>query len=361
MFGSYQPQAPRQDEEGWLNEGLAHVVEDLHGYSWSNLDYRISAFLSAPERYQLVVPDYFHAGLFRSHGHRGAAYLFLRWCCDLYGDNLLKQLVQTNLAGTANLEAATHQRFADLFRQWTTALALGGTNFKSEIRNIPNRSDSEDREASLTNASGWHISDFGREVPGELHGIDIRQPLAGRLLCGPRFEEVVLDGGKQEIRLLGTSATFLLLHSPTKPGSRLIITTEPDSNLQVTLVRLPEQTGRLGLRVESQDALPARSGSQTVRLAVTAHDQDLVLEHAAWERLVPTANRPEDTSYRPTDVSGNRTMLQTWFGDLHLKAGETRTSGIISLPRGGGPDESWVFKISATDTAGHHLSVWAVK
>src|SRR5205823_241434 len=165
MFGSYQPQAPRQDEEGWLNEGLAHVVEDLHGYSWSNLDYRISAFLSAPERYQLVVPDYFRAGLFRSHGHRGAAYLFLRWCCDRYGDDLLRQLVQTNLTGTANLEAATHERFADLFRQWTIAMRLGGTNFKSEIRNIPTRSVSEDREASLANASGWYISNFGREVP----------------------------------------------------------------------------------------------------------------------------------------------------------------------------------------------------
>jgi len=54
-------------------------------------------------------------------------------------------------------------------------------------------------------------------------------------------------------------------------------------------------------------------------------------------------------------------MLQTWFGDLHLKAGETRTSGAISLPADGGPDESWVFKISATDTAGHPLSAWAVK
>src|SRR5207253_6678528 len=183
VFGSYQPQEPRQDEEGWLNEGLAHIVEDGYGYSWSNLDYRISAFLSAPERYELIVPDYFSAGLFRSHGHRGAAYLFLRWCCDCYGDNLLKQLVQTNLAGTANLEAATHQRFADLFRQWTIALALSGTNFKSAIRNPKS-------ESVLGSSDFGRISDFGQEV----HGLDIRQPLAGRLLCGPRFEEMIFDG-----------------------------------------------------------------------------------------------------------------------------------------------------------------------
>jgi hypothetical protein len=336
MFGSYQPQAPRQDEEGWLNEGLAHVVEDLHGYSWSNLDYRISAFLSAPARYQLVVSDYFGAGLFRSHGHRGAAYLFLRWCCDRYGDSLLKELVQTNLTGTANLEAATHASFSELFREWTISLALSGTSigFEPEIRN----SKSE-------------------------HTVDIRRPLGGRLLCGPRFEELALSGGKQEVHLLGTSAAFFLLHSPAKVGSRLTIATEPDSNLQVTLIRLPEQTGRLSVRVESQDVRPVSPGCQTVRLVVTAHDQDLALEHAAWERLVPTANRPEDTSYLPAavDRSGDGTMLQSWFGDLHLKAGETRISGAISLPHAGTPDESWVFKVSGTDSAGHHLSAWAIR
>ena len=43
------------EEEGWLDEALAHVVEDRYGFSRSNLDYRVSAFLSRPERYRLVV------------------------------------------------------------------------------------------------------------------------------------------------------------------------------------------------------------------------------------------------------------------------------------------------------------------
>ena len=63
------PTLPRQDEESWLNEGLAHLAEDLHGYGWSNLDYRVSAFLSAPERYPLVVADYYGAGLWRDARH----------------------------------------------------------------------------------------------------------------------------------------------------------------------------------------------------------------------------------------------------------------------------------------------------
>ncbi len=330
VFGSYQPQAPRQDEEGWLNEGLAHIVEDGYGYSWSNLDYRISAFLSEPERYELIVPDYFSAGLFRSHGHRGAAYLFLRWCCDCYGDDLLKQLVQTNLTGTSNLEAATHERFADLFRRWTIALALSGTKLAGERMEVMRR-------------------------------VDLHQPLGGRLLCGPCFEQMALGSSKQEINLRGTSAAFLLLHSPSKAGSRLIIDADPESHLQVTLIRLPESAGRLSLRVEGLEA--GSLGSPAIRLVLTAHDQDLLLQHAAWERLIPTANRPEDTSYRPSESNspGDPAMIQTWFGDPHMKAGESRISTAITVPFCNERNESWVFKISATDAAGHHLSAWAVR
>src|SRR5207244_1141125 len=97
-----------------------------------NLDYRVSAFLSDPERYQLVVPDYYRAGLWRSHGNRGATYLFLRWCADRYGPGLPAQLTQSSLNGTANVEAATQERFDELFRQWSAALALGGSHLPAD-------------------------------------------------------------------------------------------------------------------------------------------------------------------------------------------------------------------------------------
>ena len=98
VLTDYQPNTPRREEECWLNEALAHLTESRHGFGWSNLDYRVSAFLNAPERYSLVVPDYHAAGLWRSHGHRGAAYLFLRWCADQYGTELTGRLAQTNLS-----------------------------------------------------------------------------------------------------------------------------------------------------------------------------------------------------------------------------------------------------------------------
>jgi hypothetical protein len=115
------PGAARADEEGWLDEAVAHLVEDLHGFSRSNLDHRVEAYLAAPERYRLIVDDYYTDSLFRSHGHRGAAYLFLRWCVDQFGPRLLPALVTSKRTGIANLEAATGTRFEELFRRWSVA------------------------------------------------------------------------------------------------------------------------------------------------------------------------------------------------------------------------------------------------
>ncbi len=98
---------PGREEEGWLDEALAHLAEDVHGFSRANLDYRVSAFLSRPERYRLVVEDYYAADLFRSHGNRGGTYLFLRWCADRFGPGLLPALIRAPERGTANVEAAT--------------------------------------------------------------------------------------------------------------------------------------------------------------------------------------------------------------------------------------------------------------
>jgi hypothetical protein len=321
VFAGYLPEMPRQDEEGWLNEGLAHLVEDLHGYSWSNLDYRISAFLSAPERYQLVVPDYYTAGLWRSHGNRGATYLFLRWCADRFGPDFLHELIQTNLAGVTNIEVTTQVRFADLFRQWSAALVVSGT---------------------------------GLAVDGiaPLQHVNPRRPLAGRLLCGPRFADVALAEGCQEVLLAGTSCAYLLLHAPAGERSRVTITAEPAADLQVSLLRLPERTGRISLRATADE------GQGALRLALTAEDADVTLDAAAWERLVPVANRPGDTSYQPASDASGQQAVMALFGDCHVRDGETRTSAAIPLPGRRESNDVFIIKVAATDSAGHHLAAW---
>jgi hypothetical protein len=319
VFTGYLPGQPRQDEEGWLNEGLAHLVEDVHGYSWANLDYRISAFLSAPERYQLVVPDYYAAGLFRSHGNRGATYLFLRWCSDRYGRDFITQLTQTNLRGVANLEATTGAPFAELFRQWTAALALSGTGLP--LHDVP-----------------------------PLTRLDLHGPLGGRLLCGPRIEELSLAGGSHEVALAGTSAAYLLLHSPTGKQSQVTIRAEAGTDLQVSLIRLPRRTPRLAVRCE-----PGKTAG-TYSLEATAYDGEVVLGSAVWERRTPRTNRPEDTSYA-AERGGKSAIV--WMGSPRLRPGESCRSAPFSVPEAAGPDGAWVIKVSARDLAGHAMGAWA--
>jgi hypothetical protein len=313
------PGAEPGEEESWLNEAVAHLAEDRYGYGWENLDYRVSAFLNGPERCRLVVPDYYGSGLWRDPGTRGATYLFLRWCADRHGDELAARLIQSDLSGVANLEAATQECFADLFRQWTAALALSGTNLAA---------------ADLA----------------PLRQIDPRRPLGGRLLCGPRQDEVPLAGGRHEVALAGTSAAYVLLHSPAAARSRLTVAAEPGADLQVSLVRLPDSTARLSLRAQKDAA------EGTVRLCLTAHDARVVLDGAAWERLEVAGTRPAATSYRPECPVSK--AVQAWFGDPRMEPNETRTSAVIPLPEGSSRGGGWVFKVVATDAAGHRLATW---
>ncbi len=113
-----RPEA-RAQEEAWLDEGLAHLVEDWLGFSEANIARRCRAYLAAPERYRLIVEDYYDEALFRSPGHRGATCLFLRFCVGQCGQELLPAMIDSRLSGVENVEAATGARFEDLYRAWT--------------------------------------------------------------------------------------------------------------------------------------------------------------------------------------------------------------------------------------------------
>jgi len=171
-----------QDEESWLSEGLAHLVEDLRGFSTTNLDDRVAAFLSSPESYPLVQADYFGAGQWRNPGARGAAFLFTKNCYEHAGPDILRRLVQSNLRGTTNLEVATQVPFADLFRQACAALV---------------------------------------ERPGRR----------------PRVHDLNLDGGQNAITVAGTAAAYLSLHGTLQGHARVVIESDVAVPLQVTLIR----------------------------------------------------------------------------------------------------------------------------
>lgn len=189
--------APLTDEEDWLNEAIAHVAENFHRSDWSNLDQRIVSFLKAPGKSPLVVRDYYRAGLWRDPGCRGATYLFLRYCVNRFGEKLLRDLIEGPASGSKNLERATGASFAELFRQWTVALAEGS------IAPVP--------------------------LKGRLGDLE---------LSGPARTQWRVDESPCMIELCGTSAAFVSIDETGAPRIlRVSVESDPGSRLQLTLVR----------------------------------------------------------------------------------------------------------------------------
>lgn len=303
---NYLAGATRQDEQGWLNEGLSHLVEEQMGYGWSNLDYRIDAYLACPERYPLVVPDYYNSGLWRTAGTRGAAFLFLRSCRERHGLGLLTRLCRSNLTGVPNLEAATRERFEELFRHWAVTM--------------------------LQDGGAW-----------------TRKAKLGRLCVGPRFHDMALRGERDDFTLVGTGLRYVRLHSPDAARTRIIVRGEPDTKLQVTLVRPGPEQPWLQLRCK-----PAQTPGH-VQLFLTAHGADMRVEAAAWERLVPSENASADTSSLPPN---SRKAAEWGLGGAELKAGIMRSTQIALA--GLAPHADLVFRVLARDKSGNDLAAWAV-
>ncbi len=229
------------DEESWLNEGLSHLVESQNEGGWSNLDYRISAFLARPEQYPLVVADYFGGGQWRNPGMRGAAFLFLRSCQQQTGADIARRLIQSPLRGVTNLEVASQKPFADLLRQASVDLLL---------------------------PANYGYLDSAQRTP---------------LLCGPHFQELPLAGGHSVATVAGTAAVVLQLHSPESSHARVQI--DGAGPLQATLVRVPASMPRLSLRwLREADSL---------RLQLTAHHDDVRLLGADWQIAAGKVPSPE--------------------------------------------------------------------
>ena len=209
---------PAVEEEGWLEEGLAHLAEDLHAFSRSNLDYRVSAFLSNPERYRLVVDDYYTADLFRSHGNRGGTYLFLRWCADVYGPGLLPALIRSERRGVANLEAATGLAFEELYRRWSIALFLGGLE-----------------------------SGRDRAPVGGFRSINPRGTFGAWNLAGPRTTRVRPDGPADTWSAAGTSSHYAVVEASPTGAVAIEVDGPSGAELQVTAIPLPADLARLDL------------------------------------------------------------------------------------------------------------------
>ncbi len=118
-------------EQLWLNEGLSHLSEELAALHFKSLGDE-TAFS------RFVLGDLFNAFLYlkqpgdnfllfdsdQSTGtlaERGAAWLFLRWLVDQFGEHVPRRLVETRERGAANIVQALGEPFPRLLSQWFLA------------------------------------------------------------------------------------------------------------------------------------------------------------------------------------------------------------------------------------------------
>jgi len=318
---------PALEEEGWLDEAMAHLAEDLHGFSMSNIDYRVSAFLTSPESYQLVVDDYFAADLFRSHGNRGSTYLFLRWCADRYGSDLLAELVHSDLRGAASLEAVTGATFADLFRRWSLALFTSGLE------------PAQEKATSLEDG---------------FRSINMRAPCEEWELAGPRFTRVSPAGPADCWMALGTSSHFAVVDSSQSSAVEIEVAGPPEADLQVTALPLGANLPRLDLSVSRIQGPRAE-----LRLRARVKEQNgasVRLSALSWEPLAPSPN-PHSAGFR----CGRLDMLgiAAAFGTAALPAGGELRSRPIPLPGVSPHNGPLAVKVVGTDEKGRRIAAWA--
>jgi hypothetical protein len=315
------------EEEGWLDEAMAHIVEDLHGFSTSNIAYRVSAFLTCPERYQLVVDDYYAADLFRSHGNRGSTYLFLRWCADRYGPDLLSTLVHSDLRGAASLEEVTGSTFADLYRRWSLALFTSGLERAQEKT--------------------------GADHDG-FRSINMRAPCEEWELAGPRFTRVSPGGTADSWQAVGTSTHFAVVESSPAGAVEIAVTGPPAAELQLTAVALESDLPRLELSVSK---IQGPGGEYRLRARIKERNGASVrLSALSWEPLTPPAN-PHAAGCR----CGRLDMLgiAAAFGTSALPAAGELCSRPIVMHGISVSEVPLAVKVIGTDEKGRRIAAWA--
>jgi hypothetical protein len=130
------------DEAVWLNEGLSHIAEELASKYYEDRyptpAGRTDAAQLFPDSSQgFIVPDISNAFKYLAAStttsvtttagsgslpERGAAWIFLRWLGDHFGDGIFARLVQTSRTGTDNVADKAGESFASLFGDFATAV-----------------------------------------------------------------------------------------------------------------------------------------------------------------------------------------------------------------------------------------------
>jgi hypothetical protein len=243
-----------EPEEGWLDEGLSRVAEEL-GSRYYEAKFppptgRTNSLQLFPDSSQgfiggvltnsyafLLKPDTatvtLHSDADDGLAWRGSVWLLMRWLGDLKGEDLYKRLEATALTGTANIEAATGESFQGLFADFGIALytdSIPGIARSS----IPQRDRFVSRNlrqmyAALFRAAG-PSADVPRAFPIVAQSIPANQGLSASMLPGTvTYYRVDTSAGSGPVQVRFATPAGTALQASLRP--------------QVAIFRLPPGAG----------------------------------------------------------------------------------------------------------------------
>lgn len=344
------------EEEDWLNEAVAHCAESLFNAGWTNLDYRIARFLNDPESFPLVVDDYYRAGLWRCHGCRGATYLFLRYCLERFGTPALARIIDSPTRGKRNVELATGCSFDRLFRGWTLWMLQAECPPINSLRGVDLAPNAQEL-ASATDSNRPGETSLARAA---LAPLDLYGALGEWGLAGPRRQCWDVDAAPLRLDVKGTSAAYVELFASGVVGPRRIRIKAPaDSRLQVTVLRLPDDSPRV-----EAEAFWTSEAPPTKKAATQASAKS-----PTGNRLHVAVHLPKGTDLVVTQISAEQNAGETrksvCFGGESLApleiASPSAERRVYELP-----DESFaasnlpvLVKVIVTDHFGRKATAWA--
>jgi hypothetical protein len=235
-----------QFEDGWLNEGLSQMAEELGSRMFEKrypapLGRSSTAQLFPDSAAPFIAPQMLNAYVYLyfqlqhsvtsyvgtgSLEDRGASWLFLRWLADQKGEAVLGRLVQSSQRGIANVEAVTGERFGDLFGDFS--LALFADSLPGQPRGTtPARLRFASRNIRQLMARESVIAGFTEPFPIATYQLD-------------------RDGALRAAMPRGTMIHALLTSKPGDGPVRLSFRTfvgapfEASAGAQVSILRLPQ-------------------------------------------------------------------------------------------------------------------------
>ncbi len=322
------------DEDFWVDEGLAGYAEELVGFPEADPD-AVPEFLKAPHT---SLTDWNFTSSARSYG---VTYLFMSFLAERYGHELVREFVAQPRNGTDGLDAAMAarqetDRFVDAWQMWT----VGNYAFEDDryaYRSISTRrvttldveSDKLPLQSAPVSISGrWGTANILFRTPGDLlidfDGDDVglyavwtyaMRPTGGTL------HPFTLGAGKRGVvQLTGIDSVVLIVGRRSEQGQNFQL-----SARALTLTATTEEEGAVPEAVAMGSTYPNPFNSSVhIPYTIATHgDVELIVFDMIGQqvrRLVGSRHAPGqfEAVWDGLDGEGRATASGTYLARLQI-------------------------------------------